>query len=549
MGVLIPGTHTEAKPSNEIVIGIFPRRNPELTIKLFTPLARHLEKELGKPVKLITTKDFESFWAGVESQRYDIVHYNQYHYVKSKKLHGYEVILKNEEFGEDTIAGSLVARTDSAINSIDDLKGKKIVFGGSRSAMQSYIVATYLLRQAGLQAGDYKEAFSRNPPNAIFASYYGQAAASGTGDKVLKLPVVTKKIDASKMKFLTRGEQLPHLPWAIKNTVPIEEQQKIQSLLSGLKNFRKGKEILAHAKLTGLNIAEDSDYDAHRGMILTVLNEDYCDTGCSKNKLRTDDSNRPLFLGIFPRRSQSKTKRMFRPLARYLEKKLGRKVILEVPRDFQAFWSKVVEKHYDIVHLNQYQYLKSHKLYDYQVVLKNEEKGSASIGPALIVRKDSSYTKVADLKDKHIMFGGNKTAMISYIAAMKLLKKGGLKEKDFVGSFAINPANTCRLVVNKQADACAVAAHYLEMAKKSQDVSQLKVLIKGKPMPHFPWAVKGATNSQLVREIKNALLSLNNTKEGKKILEGAVLTSIKPASDREYNVYRRMIREILNERF
>jgi len=545
-----PSKH--AKNSDEFIIGIFPRRNAETTIKLFTPLAQYLKEKLGKPVKLVTSKSFESFWQGVESHQFDLVHYNQYHYVKSQKEQGYNVILKNEEFGEDTIAGSIVVRSDSNIRGIDDLRNKKIVFGGSRSAMQSYIVATYLLRQAGLHAGDYMEAFSRNPPNAIFAAYYGQSAAGGTGDKVLKLPVVTKKIDASKMKYLALGDQLPHLPWAVSNNMPGDEQKNIQQLLADLKHSTKGKQILASAKLTGLNIAQDSDYDPHREMILAVLNENYCQFGCSDTQAEVKSNNKkPIVLGILPRRSQSKTKLMFQPIANYLQEKLGRPVILKAPKNFEEFWGNIAEKQYDIAHVNQYQYLKSHKLYDYQIILKNVENNSATITPALLVRKDSNINTVAELKNKHIMFGGDKTAMFAYIAAVNLLKQGGLKENEYIGSFAINPMNTCRLVINKQADACAVAAHFLDLpeVKKIMDVSQLKILTAGKKMPHLPWAMKGNIDPKLAKEIQNALVSLIETPHGREILNAAALTSLRIASDKEYNVYRRLIRDTLNERY
>ncbi|WP_455206732.1 phosphate/phosphite/phosphonate ABC transporter substrate-binding protein [Kaarinaea lacus] len=541
-----------ATDDNEFVIGIFPRRNAETTIQLFTPLAQYLEEKLGKPVKLVTTKDFESFWQGVESHHYDLVHYNQYHYVKSQKQQGYSVILKNEEFGEDTIAGSIVVRSDAGIKTISDLRDKKIVFGGNRSAMQSYIVATYLLRQAGLQAGDYIEAFSRNPPNAIFAAYYGQSSAGGTGDKVMKLPVVTKKIDTSKMIYLTVGDQLPHLPWAVRKNMPLSERHKVQEMLADLKNTRRGKQILASAKLTGLNVATDSDYDPHRTMILAVLNENYCTDDCSHNISKLPNRhNQPLVLGVFPRRPQDRTEQMFQPVVTYLQEKLGRPVVLKVSKDFENFWANIAEKQYDIVHLNQYQYIKSHKLYGYKIFAKNVENNSANIAPALIVSKDSLINSVADLKNKHIMFGGNKTAMVSYIAAVKLLENAGLTESDYIGSFTINPNNACRLVINQQADACAVASHFLDLpsVRNKLDVSKLKILTTGQQMPHLPWAIKGELDPQVAQEVQIALVSLINSPEGQAILNTAELTALRVAIDKEYNVYRDLIEEILNERY
>ncbi len=260
----------EARVDNELVMGIFPRRNATITIKLFKPMAQYIGKQLGQKIKLVTSKNFETFWLGIENRQYDIVHYNQYHYVVSHSGQGYQVILKNNEFGKSTIAGSLIVRVDSGINTVKDLKGKKIVFGGGPKAMQSYIVTTFLLRNAGLNAGDYTEGFAKNPPNAIFSSYYKQSDAAGAGDKVLNLSMVKKRIDVNQLKYLVHGEQLPHLPWAVNRDMNPELKLKIQTIMSNLSQSNDGKNILKNAHLTGIEIAKDNEYDQHRAIIHSV---------------------------------------------------------------------------------------------------------------------------------------------------------------------------------------------------------------------------------------------------------------------------------------
>ncbi len=254
-----------------LIVGVFPRRNATVTHKLFKPMIKYLSAKLGREVRLVTTKNFKTFWQGVKAKKYDVVHYNQYHYIISHNKWGYRVILKNEEFGLDKIAGSIVVRKDSGLKSIKDLKGKKIVFGGGPKAMQSYIYATYLLLKGGLSKGDYTEAFSKNPPNAIFSAYYKQSAAAGSGDLVLRLPVVSKHINTNEMFYLARGEAFAHLPWAVRGDVKPELANKIQSILSGLKKSAEGKVILKKAKLTSLNIAHDKEFDPHRKIVKAVF--------------------------------------------------------------------------------------------------------------------------------------------------------------------------------------------------------------------------------------------------------------------------------------
>jgi len=262
-------------PEKSLVIGIFPRRNSVKTMSLFNPLKFYLEKKLNQKVIIKTSKDFPSFWRGVEKGEYDIVHYNQYHYMISRKNFGYEVIVKNKEFGEATISGSIIVRKDSGINNVKDLQGKKIIFGGGPKAMQSYIYAKYLLEENGLGAYDYVSLFAKNPPNAIIGTYLKQASAAGSGDKVLRLGVVKNMIDTSELKILVKGEQLAHLPWAVHKKLPDELKNTIQSLLANLKNSEVGRDILKSARLDSLEIATDDEYNPHRRIVKKVLGESY----------------------------------------------------------------------------------------------------------------------------------------------------------------------------------------------------------------------------------------------------------------------------------
>lgn len=258
-----------------LIMGVFPRRSPGTTTELFSPLARHLAKQLGREVRLETTPDFASFWENVAAQRYDIVHFNQYHYVRSHAEYGYRVILKNEEFGHSNISGALIARKDSSIETVADLRGKKVVFGGGRTAMQGYIVATYLLRQAGLKDGDYFTQFALNPPKACIATYFRQGAAAGAGGAVLQLPKVRKEIDVEQMRYLAVSEPLAHLPWAVRADMDEDTAARIRRAGEHLAGHPEGRKVLETARLSALVAASDAEYDRHRHIIRVVLGEDY----------------------------------------------------------------------------------------------------------------------------------------------------------------------------------------------------------------------------------------------------------------------------------
>lgn len=271
---LLPTPALAAGSSEPLLLGIFPRRDAVLSTRMFKPLANYLQEQLGRPVAMETSAGFEDFEQRLRQNRYHLVHMNQYHYVKSHQDQGYTALVQNEEFSEASIRGALYVRKDSGIDSVSQLKGKTLIFGGGKQAMMAYIVPVYLLRQAGLVDGDYHQLFATSPPNSVLATYLGQADAGGAGEVVQRLPMIRNKIDVEQMKLLAVSEELAHLPWAVRADMPEELRQRIRELMLGLRHSEQGRAILQAARLTGFNAAEDADYDGHRRIISKVEGQD-----------------------------------------------------------------------------------------------------------------------------------------------------------------------------------------------------------------------------------------------------------------------------------
>jgi phosphonate transport system substrate-binding protein len=263
---VLPSAQADESP---LVLGIFPRHKPTETTTMYSPLAHHLSERLGRKVVLVTSKDFDSFWREVMEGRYDIVHYNQYHYTRSAR--SYTVIAHSQEFGKSTVAGAIYVRKDSGIDNVSQLRGRTVIFGGGKDAMMSYIAPRFLLMQAGLNEDDFKTEFAVNPPNALIALYHKQADAAGGGDILVDLPVVKKAIDTQEIKLLASTEPLLFLPWAVKRTMPAKVSESIQTILVELTSNESGKSVLKTARTTGIGKANDKDYDPHRKMTHAVF--------------------------------------------------------------------------------------------------------------------------------------------------------------------------------------------------------------------------------------------------------------------------------------
>lgn len=258
-----------------LVVGIFPRESATITHDKFAALARYLSKVLDRDVRVETGRDFSGFWQGVAEQRYDLVHFNQYHYVKSHSQFGYKVIAKNEEHGKTTIAPVIAVRADSGITALGELRGRTIIFGGGPGAMVAYIGVKALLKTAGLREPDYITETAINPPSAVVAVYMGQAPAAGVGESALDLPTVVRRIDASKIRILAKGEEVPQLPWAVKGSVDTALADQIRRALLDLAQAVEGQVILREVGVTGFASANDQEFDICRRLILDVLGEKY----------------------------------------------------------------------------------------------------------------------------------------------------------------------------------------------------------------------------------------------------------------------------------
>lgn len=258
----------ESANKSELSVGIFPRRSAHETVEKFSPMIKYLEESLNRPIKLVVSKDYSSFTKKLHSGEFDLVHLNQYDYIKIRQELNYEVVAQNEEFGSETIRSAIYVKKDSGIKNLQDIKGKKVSFGGSKKALVSYIVPTVMLSEAGLQRGhDYKERIVKNPPNAVINNYLGLTEASAAGDKVLNLPLVKRMIKGSDMHAIAYSKELPHLPWAVKASAGQKYVDEIRDVLLRMASTENGRKALKAAVLTGLNRAIDSDYDHLREII------------------------------------------------------------------------------------------------------------------------------------------------------------------------------------------------------------------------------------------------------------------------------------------
>jgi phosphate/phosphite/phosphonate ABC transporter binding protein len=232
---------------------------------------------------------------------------------------------------------------------------------------------------------------------------------------------------------------------------------------------------------------------------------------------------------------------MYSPLAEYLAKEIGEKVTIVVPKDFEAFKDVVKAGKVDIAFANPLIYVQVKEKSNIEpLALSSEVKSGTRFRGIIIVRKDSGFSRVQDLRGRKFIFVDNDSAA-GYIFQMLLLSKAGFDvDKDISRlPFAKKHDNVIAAVFNKTADAGGLREDELGKAKDNLDISQLRIVAYTDYFPNWPLFATARLNPGLAAKIKAALLRLKpNDPQNEKILGPARLTGFVPVSDKDYDNLR-----------
>lgn len=246
------------------------------TLQRFRPLTAYLEKKLGRPCEAIpvNTQDFESRFAAGE---FDFTHGNSLLYIILKESHGLKLLAteKRGQFGSRT-AGAIIVRRDSSIQSIADLKGKRMVFG-PQLAPTGYMAQYDLMLKAGFDPERDLEYYAI-PRGAfkheklIYGVYFGEYDVAAA--PVLDLEVMTRegKISADDFRVLAQSETIPYCTFGASKDVDPELTEKFRKALveltpeSTVEIDGEVVKVLGAAWVDGFETLLDKDYDPIRAM-------------------------------------------------------------------------------------------------------------------------------------------------------------------------------------------------------------------------------------------------------------------------------------------
>jgi phosphonate transport system substrate-binding protein len=239
--------------------------NPNLSaidlLKNFGPFARELEKELGTKVSLVSGKDYDDTLRLLRSGQVDIAGSGAFGYISANEEFGAKLMVRYVEDNGDSYRALVIVRSDSGIQALKDLKGKRFAFTDPKST-SGYLMPLLALQQQGLDIKDFsKVEFVKKQPNSAIAVYTGQVDAGAIADNQLNEKYGVK---LDELKVIWRSVPIPHGVWMARPTMADADVARVTAAILKISRSAEGKSALAAASVRGFAEARDSDFDGVR---------------------------------------------------------------------------------------------------------------------------------------------------------------------------------------------------------------------------------------------------------------------------------------------
>lgn len=277
---------------------------------------------------------------------------------------------------------------------------------------------------------------------------------------------------------------------------------------------------------------------------------------CMLSGCNTKQERKVMKIGYMICNSEHETKQRFDPMTRYLSDKTGIDFEL-VPVDTQDFEPRFKKGEFALTHGNSLLYVILRERYAL-TLLASEKRGrfGSRTGGAIIARKGSGITKLADIKGKRMVFGPM-LAPTGYLAEYDLMLRSGINPEQDLAFYAIPPGSfkhekLIYAVLYDQFDVAAAPLLDLEiMAKEGKITADDFVILAQTPLiPYCTFGAAKETDPKIVSKVRQALLELTPETtvevagERVKVLKAAWIDGFEELQDSDYNPIREMAKRV-----
>lgn len=247
-------------------LGMATYASDEVQRRTYGPIAEHLSRRLGRPVRLELSRDPIELRRGIEEGELDLIALDPLTYVHTQREHpGLRLLATPITPGGTSFEVHIVARADAGIETLSDLEGR--VFCYVPSAASGYFVPRVMLRRAGLDPDGTFDA-TRLVDDHLAALRYVDAGSCAATAVYASLLFEADEAGLSPYAFriLATSERIPNDAYTASPLLPVSVAEAVRDALLELEpGTPEAAEVLGtEGEIIGFAAADDGDYDRMR---------------------------------------------------------------------------------------------------------------------------------------------------------------------------------------------------------------------------------------------------------------------------------------------
>lgn len=255
---------------NPIKMALVPSLDTRKLVISGEKLAELLKKQTGLTFAVSVPTSYAAVVSAMGAGQVDVGWLSPLPYVIAHDQYGVRVVLRTVRNKSDKYWSFIIARTDTGINKLEDLKGKRFAYGDPVST-SGCLYAKELVRSKGYDPAKFfsNVIFAGAHDKVVMAVYNKQVDAGaiygGVVSDAREKVVDTIKDVMAKTKVIARSAEIPNDTVSVSKTLP-EDLTKI--ITDGLMKVAASDEgriaVMTLYGIDGFVPAKDSDYDSVR---------------------------------------------------------------------------------------------------------------------------------------------------------------------------------------------------------------------------------------------------------------------------------------------
>ncbi|PYC13478.1 phosphonate ABC transporter substrate-binding protein [Pseudomonas jessenii] len=248
---------------DKLTIGLIPSEDSQAMIESSKQVLDDLQAKIGMPVVPFVATDYNGIIEALRSGKLDVAYLGPFSYVLATSVADVEAfsVAVTKKTGQSAYKSVILARKDSGIHTLADLKGHTFAFVDPSSA------SGHLFPKAGLEQAGFapdslfkRVIFSGSHDASILAVENKKVDAAAVADRIFASAVAKGVVKQDDFEIVWSSKPIPESPMVWRKALDPELKKKVADALASIKDVPWGDQGV----LNGFQPTTDASYDVVR---------------------------------------------------------------------------------------------------------------------------------------------------------------------------------------------------------------------------------------------------------------------------------------------